>query len=1036
MVKHSRWVLLAVFSMLVALLPLVPAGAASTDVTISEIRIDQPGSDVDEYFELAGIAGTSLDGLTYLVIGDGAAGSGVIESVTDLTGQSIPTSGYFVAAESTFTLGTADLVTSLDFENSDNVTHLLVSGFTGANGDDLDTNDDGTLDATPWTAVVDSVALIETVGSGDLVYSTTTVGPDGPYVPGHVYRCGDAWEIGSFSGGKDTPGSENLCPGVAPPVTATIHDIQYTMDPGGASPFEGLEVVTEGVVTGVFGNKVFIQDGTGPWSGLYLYAPSPIPSVGDLVRVKGFVEEYFDLTEIGHADLWIIGSDSVPDPEVLAPGDMNQEQWESVFVRAENVTVDNDDLGFGEWSVTDGSGTARVDDLGEYAYAPEAGNSLVYVQGPLYYSFSNFKIEPRGNGDIELLTTICAVQGDGWYSPLEDVKVKVPGVVYAYEYNGFYLEDLGCDGDAATSDGVFVFSYKISTKSWAPDVGDSVFVEGYVSEYFGLTEISASWITNNGPGTLPDPVVIDPVAAQSSGYYETLEGMRVELAEGQAYVGTNKFGESFVVPGMTTTRVGRTDDRPEMFAIDDGLLGSDGLPLFAWQVAENVVGAMSYSYSNYKLNIENPDTATVSGDASVANVIGEAPAGALPFATWNLENVFDEFDPNPDIGVPAVSPAEQATKRAKLALGVVDWMATPAVIAVQEVENLTLLQAIADEINALAGTSYEAVLEEGNDPRGIDVGFLIDTDQVAYDNVRQIGKDWISDGACEGGAGDNLVYDRVPLAVDVTPLGSSETFTFVSNHFKSKFGGTSANNYFEDCRVEQAEKLAGALDGMEHVVVLGDLNAFRDAETIQTFEAAGFTDMVDLIPASRRFSFVFQGRTQFLDHVMVTPDLVAALAGVDSPKFVNDAPVPMFEDDASTAYGASDHDPIVADLVFDTSPPQINATTDVWKLSPANHKLVRIDIDLTVVDDFDPSPAVVLEVTSSEPEDGLGDGDTAPDIIVEDLDTVFLRAERSGKGLGRVYTLTYTATDAVGNQSTLSISIFVPHDSGKRPKLK
>ena len=127
------------------------SAALAQGPTLSEIRIDQPSTDNDEYFEIAGAAGASLDGLTYLVIGDGAGGSGTIEAVVDLTGNSIPGSGFFVAAESTFSLGVADLTTSLNFENSDNVTHLLVDGFTGSNGDDLDTNDDGTLDVTPWS---------------------------------------------------------------------------------------------------------------------------------------------------------------------------------------------------------------------------------------------------------------------------------------------------------------------------------------------------------------------------------------------------------------------------------------------------------------------------------------------------------------------------------------------------------------------------------------------------------------------------------------------------------------------------------------------------------------------------------------------------------------------------------------------------------------------------------------------------------------------------------------------------------------------
>ncbi len=195
---------------------LAVAGAATAggpQIDINEVRIDNPGAD-DEYFELRALPGTSLDGLTYLVIGDGTGGSGTIESVTDLTGNFIPSGGFFVVAEKTFTLGTPDLVAVLNFENSDNVTHLLVSGFTGADGDDLDTDDDGVLDVTPWTNIIDCVALVETVGSGDQIYCGETVGPDGTFVPGHAYRCtpDGTWTIGLFDtgGGTDTVGAANL----------------------------------------------------------------------------------------------------------------------------------------------------------------------------------------------------------------------------------------------------------------------------------------------------------------------------------------------------------------------------------------------------------------------------------------------------------------------------------------------------------------------------------------------------------------------------------------------------------------------------------------------------------------------------------------------------------------------------------------------------------------------------------------------------------------------------------------------------------
>ncbi len=194
---------------------------AFSQAAVNEIRIDQTSTDNDEYFELVGTASTSLTGLTYLVIGDGAGGSGTIEAVVDLTGQTIPADGFFVAAEATFTFGTADFTTNLNFENSDNVTHLLVSGFTGADGDDLDTNDDCVLDVTPWTAVVDGVALIEEANpptGTECHYADSlmlpTVGPDGTFVPGQVGRDPDGsgpWIIGVFdlSGGTDSPGASN-----------------------------------------------------------------------------------------------------------------------------------------------------------------------------------------------------------------------------------------------------------------------------------------------------------------------------------------------------------------------------------------------------------------------------------------------------------------------------------------------------------------------------------------------------------------------------------------------------------------------------------------------------------------------------------------------------------------------------------------------------------------------------------------------------------------------------------------------------------
>ena len=191
---------------------------AITQVVISEIRIDQPSSDNDEYFELCntGITPVDISNFTYIVLGDNGSGSsGVVEAVIALTGIMAP-GDCWIWAEDSYSLsgacsGGGDLDVTLNFENSDNVTHLLVDDFTGSNGDDLDADDDCILDVAPWATIVDGLALIESTTSGECNYAEVPImslGPDGSSVPAHVYRNESSiWNIGSFDpvGGNDNP---------------------------------------------------------------------------------------------------------------------------------------------------------------------------------------------------------------------------------------------------------------------------------------------------------------------------------------------------------------------------------------------------------------------------------------------------------------------------------------------------------------------------------------------------------------------------------------------------------------------------------------------------------------------------------------------------------------------------------------------------------------------------------------------------------------------------------------------------------------
>jgi PKD repeat protein len=113
----------------------------------------------------------------------------------------------------------------------------------------------------------------------------------------------------------------------------------------------------------------------------------------------------------------------------------------------------------------------------------------------------------------------------------------------------------------------------------------------------------------------------------------------------------------------------------------------------------------------------------------------------------------------------------------------------------------------------------------------------------------------------------------------------------------------------------------------------------------------------------------------------------------------------------------------------DTTAPEISVSVVPDIMWPPNHKYADVETVVTVQDTVDPSPTVILvSVTSNEADNGKGDGNTTNDIVTLDDTSFRLRAERSGTGQGRIYTITYKATDASGNSAEASITITVPHN--------
>jgi hypothetical protein len=191
-------------------------------------------------------------------------------------------------------------------------------------------------------------------------------------------------------------------------VTHTIQEVQG-MD--FSSPIVDQPVTVEGIVTannltgtsGVIG--YFLQDAAGgAWSGVFVYDNTQAPEIGDIVILSATVSEYFDTTELLDVTEYTTVStgNDVPAPVVLETGTAaNSEPFEGVFVRIENATCTVATTEYGQGYFDDGSGECATDD---YIYLPVWVEGQTYnIQGPLHYSYEEYKIEVRDAADATVV---------------------------------------------------------------------------------------------------------------------------------------------------------------------------------------------------------------------------------------------------------------------------------------------------------------------------------------------------------------------------------------------------------------------------------------------------------------------------------------------------------------------------------------------------------------------------------------------------------------------------------------------------------
>jgi hypothetical protein len=620
-------------------------------------------------------------------------------------------------------------------------------------------------------------------------------------------------------------------------------------------------------------------------------------------------------------------------------------------------------------------------------------------------------------------------------------------------------------------------------------IGDLVRVEGAVSEFFGLTQITSisgvSVLSNGNP--LPTAAAgVLPVTSLDD--FEAIEGMRVTYSQPlviSEYFNFDRFNEIVLTserhlqptaefePGADAIQAA-ADFLLDRITLDDGRTSQNSDPaihpngmefdlsnLFrGGDTLRDVTGVMHFAFGLYRIHpTQGADHANDNPRTAQPDSVG----GNLKVASFNVLNYFTTLDgsgdicgPDQNLGCRGADNAEEFTRqRDKIIAALTDIDAD--VVGLIEIENNIDDDAVLDLIDGLnaangAGT-YDYVPTGPIGTDAIKVAFIYKPASVSLD-----GGFAILDSSVDGRFNDDK--NRPALAQSFMDSATGGVVTVAVNHLKSK--GSSCDDVSDpntgdgsgNCnltRTAAAEALVDWLasdptgSGQQNILIIGDLNSYDKEEPIDSILAGGYTDLTNAFRGEDAYSFVFDGQIGYLDYALASADLVDDVTGLTNWHINADEPDLIdYNTDfkgpnqdaiyAPDAYRASDHDPVIVELdvcedvapVFDS----VSVTPDV--LWPANHKYVDIDATVLVTDNFDPTPTVTLvSVTSNEPDNGKGDGNTVDDIVIVDDFQFMLRAERSGKGSGRIYAITYQVTDACGNSATASTEVFIPHSQGQ-----
>ena len=601
---------------------------------------------------------------------------------------------------------------------------------------------------------------------------------------------------------------------------------------------------------------------------------------------------------------------------------------------------------------------------------------------------------------------IGEVQGEKYESPFKGETARLTGIVTARIKNGFFLQspDDKTDNNPNTSDAILV--YTGSEPAGEATIGNLVTVTGTVTEFrpkadlqsLPVTELSmkrgSDIISVESKGNpLPKPVVLSAAdfTPNTIDQLEKYEGMRVTVAEmtvvaptdgrveekdgsadssGVFYgvlkglarpfreVGFDKY-DFLVMPEkerekMTkeTPKVALFDHNPERLRIESAeQLGAQPIDVTTGAEIKNLTGVVHYGFRAYSILVDADNKPAVSGLMKAVQMIPPKPE-QFSIAATNLERFFDDED-DPSIKEPIVTSEGFERRLKKVSLAVRTYMQTPDVVAVVEVENLAVLKKLAERLNKdseAAGKpnpKYEAYLAEGNDPGGIDSGFLVKRARVEVLETKQFGKE----DKFENPVSKNDVFlnDRPPflLRAAITDAKTNQPFEFtvIVNHLKSLRGYNDEKDapFVRMKKKLQAEFLAKYVgerlkaNPNERIALVGDFNAFQFNDGIMdvigtikgtpTAKESVLTasedvlnpdlvNLVDIIRPDQKYSYSFDGNAQVLDHFLVSPAMRSATKGFGYVRVNADYPE-SYRNDATRVERFSDHDAAIGYFTLD-----------------------------------------------------------------------------------------------------------------------